>query len=104
MYCFDYEHEILKNYDPKLIDQPLRITRKDYIEITKTSEENFFKKIFFTDKAILFQNFCECFNLDYSIFDLKVLEKLYGNVKVDVINQQSWSEIEEIGCELTNKQ
>jgi len=71
-------------------------------EAKKGSDDDFFQKFMLNDSPVLFEKFCEGFGLNDAVFELKILEKLYGNVKVDVINQRSWKEIEGIGCELNN--
>ena len=74
----------------------------DFKKAKKGSDDDFFQKLMFNDSPVLFENFCEGFELNDAVFDLKTLEKHYGKVKVDVINQRSWKEIELIGCELNN--
>ena len=83
----------------------MRVTIEDYYSSIKSkqkSEEDFFQSLSLYDTPILFEKFCDLLKMNDSVFDLKTLEKLYGKVKVDVINQRSFKEIENVGCDLAN--
>ena len=101
LYHFAFDEDEEKNYNPNLIAKPLRVTADEYHSQKESmGEEQYFASLFLDETPVLFENFCEEFGMKDSVFDLKTLQKLYGQFIVDSIGQKTSKFVENIGFDL----